>query len=63
MMFLYQVSRNFVFASRSTMITKSLHFISQIDCSNLSEATRNIFYHKIKRIHRHSLRITGLKKS
>ena len=36
----YQVSRNFVLAPRSVMITISLHFNSQSDCSILSEVTR-----------------------
>ena len=38
----YQVSRNIVVPSRSVMITISLHFISQSDCSILSEVTRLI---------------------
>ena len=35
-----QVSRNIVLAPRSVMITISYHFISQSDCSILSEVTR-----------------------
>ena len=37
----YQVSRNIILAPSSVLITISLHFKSQSDCSILSEVTRS----------------------